>query len=194
MSNVLLNAVANCKTERQFEQIVDFAKDTMVTEEAVEQAIENAKKLGFKVGSEVMMLGDPDKELGEVVRFNTSTIGFGTGDRYPVIVKFERGTFEYSVESLILFESKPDKTEWFIKGDVMNPIIKRIFIVLVIMSLPYIYITIDKGLPWYNSLVPFAMAGMCVLIGVGVVFFLLLSCSIIVFIEKGWRGVIEEFF
>jgi len=34
--------------------------------------------------------------------FNTSSIGFYTGDRYPIIVKFKRGTFEYGADDLRL--------------------------------------------------------------------------------------------
>jgi len=99
--SVLLQAVTNCKSERELGQIHDLIKDTRVTKETVNTAVEKAKSQGFAIGSKVMFYNDKT-DIGEVVAFNTSTMGFGTGDRYPVIVKFERGTFEYGTDCLTI--------------------------------------------------------------------------------------------
>lgn len=102
MSKFLLEALMSCKNQDEITQICDIAKNTKKTNMSVNQAIHKSKEKGFKVGKRVILNHDPDKEVGEVVDFNTSTIGFYTGDRYPIIVKFERGTFEYNPDNLTL--------------------------------------------------------------------------------------------
>lgn len=104
MSKFLLNAIVNCETEKEMEQVVDLIKGTEVKTEAVRAAIEDAQRQGFASGKGVILNHDPTKEVGKVIKFNSSTIGFYTGDRYPIVVKFERGTFEYSADNLTLVE------------------------------------------------------------------------------------------
>jgi len=100
----ILHAIKACKTTAELNQISDFVKETKVEPTSVHEAIKQSKALGFEPGKKVMMKGDIDKEVGKVVKFNISTVGFYTGDRYPIIVKFERGTFEYGPDSLMLVE------------------------------------------------------------------------------------------
>ena len=100
MSEILLSAVVNCKTERELTQVADITKATRVSKESVELAVKNAKKEGFAVGKRVIMYDDP--EVGEIVRFNTATVGFESGDRYPIVVKFKRGTFPFNTDALTL--------------------------------------------------------------------------------------------
>jgi len=97
--SILLQAVMNCQSERELGQVHDLIKGTRVTKEAVEASIEKAKQLGFKEGGKVIFNNDKT-DVGVMLRFNTSTVGFYTGDRYPLIVKFERGTFEYETDSI----------------------------------------------------------------------------------------------
>jgi len=99
MSEILLNSVASCKTQHELNQIHDLVKQTKVSKEDVDEAIKDAKSKGFEIGTRVIFFDD-HTDIGKVVKFNTSTIGFYTGDRYPIIVKFERGTFEYDAECL----------------------------------------------------------------------------------------------
>ena len=65
-----------------------------------ENEIAKAKELGFVPGAKVKLSHDP--EVGEMVEYNEETGGFYPGSRYPVIIKFERGTYEYSLEQLVL--------------------------------------------------------------------------------------------
>ena len=65
-------------------------------------AIEKAKELGFVPGAPVRWMDDP--EIGEVISYNESIGSFYPGSRYPVRVKFVRGTFEYGLEDLTLVE------------------------------------------------------------------------------------------
>lgn len=104
MTKLFLDAILKCKNEKEVTQVWDMAKETKVNPDNVMKAINEAKNLGFDIGEKVIMKGDPFDEEGEILRFNSSSIGFSSGDRYPIIVKFERGTFEYSVDSLILVE------------------------------------------------------------------------------------------
>ena len=71
-----------------------------------ENEIAKAKALGFVEGAKVKMSYDDKNEIGKVVGYNQSTGGFYPSSRYPVLVKFERGTFEYGLESLELVESE----------------------------------------------------------------------------------------
>jgi hypothetical protein len=103
MSAILLNAIASCETEGQLEQVYELVKETKVTEKAVANAIKEAQRKGIKVGGKVMFYGDKT-DIGKVLRFNTSTVGFYTGDRYPVVVEFKRGTFEYEIDGLTPLE------------------------------------------------------------------------------------------
>lgn len=62
--------------------------------------VAKAKELGFVPGAKARM--SHDAEAGEVVGYNQAVGGFYPGSRYPVIIKFERGTFEYSLDQLEL--------------------------------------------------------------------------------------------
>ena len=66
----------------------------------VNKAIEEAKALGFVPGAEVTL--NSDDEVGRVVGYNEAVGGFYSGSRYPIIVEFERGTYEYSLTDLVL--------------------------------------------------------------------------------------------
>jgi len=82
----------------------DFLKQTQQPMANVEKAIEDAKAKDFVVGAKVRLKGV--EEIGEVVGYNTANSGFYSGDRYPIIVRFERGKFEYGVESLELVSKR----------------------------------------------------------------------------------------
>jgi len=92
--SILLGALINCRTERELEQLWGFVKETKVTKKDVETSIKEAQKAGFHIGCKVRMHGDD--EIGEMIDFNKSSIGLYTGDRFPIIIKFDRGTFEYN--------------------------------------------------------------------------------------------------
>ena len=102
MSSILLEAIVNCKNTQELTNVLDLAKDTKTTTKSIKKAIHDSKAKGFKIGKGVMLKHDPSNEIGKVVNFNTSTVGFYTGDYYPIIVKFERGTFEYGLNSLTI--------------------------------------------------------------------------------------------
>lgn len=68
------------------------------------ELLEKAKKLGLVPGAKVKLWHDD--EIGEIMGYNTSIGGFYSGTRYPIVVKFERGTFEYSIEGLKLIKNK----------------------------------------------------------------------------------------
>jgi hypothetical protein len=93
-----LSALAHPNHSR--DAVVDLLKATQQPMNEVEKAIKKAKALGFKRGVRVRLHGD--SEIGEVVGHNQKDRGFYSGDRYPILVKFEKGTFEYGVESLEL--------------------------------------------------------------------------------------------
>ncbi len=63
-------------------------------------AILEAKKRGFKPGVKVLLQGEIE---GEVVGYNEEGGFYPTKD-YPVIVKSERGIFEYGLDDLELLE------------------------------------------------------------------------------------------
>lgn len=72
----------------------------------IRDAIMHAITMGFVIGSKVTRTA-PSAEVGEVIGYNTSD-GLYNGDRYPIVVKFESGVFEYGVESLDLKEVPED--------------------------------------------------------------------------------------
>lgn len=98
----LLAAIKGCENETELTQVCDLIKEMKKPLEAVTNAVADSIAQGFIIGKKVKMVGDD--EVGEIMKYNLSTVGFYTGDRYPIIVKFKRGTFEYSVESLTLVE------------------------------------------------------------------------------------------
>jgi hypothetical protein len=61
------------------------------------KAIKEAQKRGFVIGAKVKLPYSDTPEVGVVVGYNQTPNGFYSGDRYPVLVKFERGTFEYGI-------------------------------------------------------------------------------------------------
>ena len=69
---------------------------------AVELAIKEAKEQGFTEGRKVCLAGDAEGEQGEIIGYNTRTHSLYNGVRYPVLVKWARGVFEYSTDGLIL--------------------------------------------------------------------------------------------
>ena len=62
-----------------------------------EKAIREAKRRGFVIGARAKLPYSDTPEVGVVVGYNQKANGFYSGDRYPVLVKFERGTFEYGI-------------------------------------------------------------------------------------------------
>ncbi len=67
-------------------------------------AIQAAKELGFIPGAKVKLSHGP--EVGEIVGYNESVGGFYPGSRYPVLIEFKRGTFEYVTDQLRLVKKK----------------------------------------------------------------------------------------
>ena len=100
--SMLLKSLQSCKTEQELENLWDLIKQTKTANSIVEESIKKAKEAGFYPGCKVKMKGDD--EIGEMVGFNISNLGFYTGDRYPLLVKFERGIFEYSHEQFEVIE------------------------------------------------------------------------------------------
>jgi len=75
-------------------------------EKKMSNEVAKAKELGFVPGAKVKL--SHDAEVGEVVSYNKAIGGFYPGSRYPVLIKFERGTFEYTLEQLRAFHPKKD--------------------------------------------------------------------------------------
>ncbi|MFZ2193650.1 MAG: hypothetical protein WAV31_05390 [Candidatus Moraniibacteriota bacterium] len=73
-------------------------------EKKMSNEVAKAKGLGFVPGAKAKL--SHDAEVGEVVGYNEAVGGFYPGSRYPVIIKFDRGTFEYSLEQLELVGEK----------------------------------------------------------------------------------------
>lgn len=69
-------------------------------ERKMSNEVAKAKEMGFVPGARVKL--SHDREVGEVVGYNEAIGGFYPGSRYPVLIKFERGTFEYGLESIKL--------------------------------------------------------------------------------------------
>ncbi len=86
--------------------IVEEMKAKEPLAEAVEVAIKEAQEAGFVEGARVKLKGDGNEspDIGTVVGFNEQTSGLYNGARYPVYVKWARGTFEYGTEALDLTE------------------------------------------------------------------------------------------
>ncbi len=102
MTTEILNALKLCNSQKEVDQVIDLAKTTTVSSDSVKKAIRECEQQGFKPECKVMMVGDPDKEIGKLIKFNNSTIGFYAGNQYPMIVKFDRGTFEFGIDELTL--------------------------------------------------------------------------------------------
>jgi hypothetical protein len=65
-----------------------------------DKAIQEAKENGFVIGKKVKLTHD--KEIGIVVGYNENPISGYPTARYPIMVQFERGKFEYTVRELKL--------------------------------------------------------------------------------------------
>lgn len=76
------------------------------TPEAVAEAVKFAQEAGFVLEAPVRLQGNVNGEIGKVAGYNERTAGFYPGTRYPILVKFERGTFEYGPEVLELVRVK----------------------------------------------------------------------------------------
>jgi len=96
-----------CDELRRFDVFLGKLEKEPDGERKMRSAIADAKEKGFVIGAKVKLL--KDKEVGEVVGYNEATGGFYPGSRYPLIVKFERGTFEYGPGLLKLAKEKEDK-------------------------------------------------------------------------------------
>jgi len=73
-------------------------------------AITQSIACGFVVGAKVTRT-PPSEEVGVVVGYNTShPSNLYGGSRYPIVVKFDSGRFEYGPESLHLREVPEDCT------------------------------------------------------------------------------------
>jgi hypothetical protein len=94
--------LSTSKTKKDIIETWDLTKSTIVSKKIIRRVINTSKEKGFIIGEKVILSDDEDKEIGEIVAFNTCTIGHYTGDRFPIVVKFERGAFEYNRESLTL--------------------------------------------------------------------------------------------
>jgi len=73
-------------------------------EKKMSNEVAKAKELGFVPGAKAKL--SHDAEVGEVVGYNEAVGGFYPGSKYPVLIKFERGTFEYGLEQLELVDEK----------------------------------------------------------------------------------------
>ena len=65
-----------------------------------DKAIRKAQDLGFKPGVKVLLQGE---DVGEVVGYNKEGGFYPTKD-YPVVVKSDRGIFEYGLDDLELLD------------------------------------------------------------------------------------------
>lgn len=94
------------KTHEEAEKLWDTLKPLIEEmkepdgEKKMSNEVAKAKELGFVPGAKAKLSHDP--EIGEVLGYNEAIGGFYPGSRYPVIIKFERGTFEYSLEQIKL--------------------------------------------------------------------------------------------
>ncbi len=88
------------------EKLLRLAKELKQgnTAENTKAAVDRARAAGFIPGASVRMIDNP--EVGQVVGYNEALDGVYPGNRYPIVVQFERGTFEYGVESLELADQK----------------------------------------------------------------------------------------
>ena len=68
------------------------------TSKPVQDLIDNAVLHGLRVGTPVRLTNSV--ETGYVVGYNTRLDGLYTGKRYPIYVKFVRGTFKYEINNL----------------------------------------------------------------------------------------------
>jgi len=68
----------------------------------VQSSIALAIGAGYTITAPVVLAFDDAYEVGEVIGYNTRCHGFYDGERYPVIVEFARGTFEYGIDQLDL--------------------------------------------------------------------------------------------
>jgi hypothetical protein len=96
------------KTPEEAEKLWDALKPLMKElkepdgDEKMNNEVTKAKELGFIEGVKAKLSHTP--EIGEVVGYNEAVGGFYPGSRYPVLIKFERGTFEYSLDQLELVD------------------------------------------------------------------------------------------
>jgi len=91
-------------TEHNIENFRQLHQNLIVPDGAnkAKIAIREAKKIGFVIGVKTKILNDD--EVGVIVGYNNDTSGFYPGSRYPILVKFERGTFEYAPGDLKLVQ------------------------------------------------------------------------------------------
>jgi hypothetical protein len=96
--------------EKQTEQLWDLLKPVFQEmndpkqKNETQSAITEAKRLGFVPGVRVKLINDD--EIGEVEGYNQAVGGFYSGSRYPILVRWERGVFEYGVNDLELVETE----------------------------------------------------------------------------------------
>lgn len=70
----------------------------------VDKAILSVMQQGYVEGAGVTLWNMA--EVGTIVGYNRTSGGHYPGDRYPLIVRFQRGTFEYGTEGLKLVRSE----------------------------------------------------------------------------------------
>ncbi|MFC1617803.1 hypothetical protein ACFL2B_00820 [Patescibacteria group bacterium] len=90
----------------QIDSFREFARDLEVPDGEMKTANEIAKaqEQGFTIGAKVKLSHLP--EVGEIVGYNEEAGGLFPGSRCPVIIKFERGEFEYSLDQAELVEEE----------------------------------------------------------------------------------------
>ncbi|MBI4114694.1 MAG: hypothetical protein HY445_02530 [Candidatus Niyogibacteria bacterium] len=73
-------------------------------EAKTKNAIAEAKKRGFRPGTKAKLTHE--NEVGEVIGYNETADGPYPGSRYPILIKFKRGTYEYDLDQLELIKEK----------------------------------------------------------------------------------------
>lgn len=91
-------------TEHTIENFRQLHEELIVPDgvNKTKKAIREVKKMGFVIGTKAKISNDD--EAGVIVGYNNNTDGFYPGSRYPILVKFERGTFEYAPDDLKLVQ------------------------------------------------------------------------------------------
>ncbi len=120
------------KKEQALNSIHDLVKALKLqapSEKEISTAHNIYEKLGYVPGTFVQRYNEPD--IWVIVKYNTSAGWFYDGKRYPIIVKFPFGTFEYSIlsnhyDEVEKYKNNPEKILTDRKDDIAVDIIKDI--------------------------------------------------------------------
>ncbi len=104
-------------------------KEKAPSTEKISAAHEIYQELWYKIGSFVTMYDSPS--LWIIIKYNTSTWDMYDWQRYPIIVKFPFGTFEYSIlsthyEEVEKYKNDPNKIFEYWKEDIATHVVKDI--------------------------------------------------------------------